>query len=285
MFGYIRIEKNELLVRDYEAYKSVYCGLCDAIGREYSFLSRFILSYDCTFYAMLLMSVHKSCDGFERKKCRFNPLKKCSYCKTSSDSLSKAAALGVILAYYKILDDIRDSKFFKRIIYKCVKPFLSHWRKKAAGRYPQLDLLAGNMLKSQLIAEQNPQCGIDMAADPTAVMLAGVLEEEAENEAQRRIYSRIGYGLGRFIYLADAVDDYEEDCKRGRFNPFNSVKENKRQVMKNNLSQSLAMTFEAYNLLDIVDFKGVLDNIILKGLPTVQTEILNKIEVKNERSI
>lgn len=276
MFGYIRIQKSELLVREYEAYKSVYCGLCRQMGRDYSRLSRFILSYDCTFYAMFLMSLSRSCKGFERKCCRFNPLKKCSYCNVKDDVLSKAAALSVILAYYKIIDDIADSGFFKRIAYKIVKPIFARWRKKAARRYPELDNLVTEMTAAQQIAEQDKNCSLDKAADPTATMLSSVLSLEAENDSQKRIYSQIGYGLGRFIYLIDAADDYEKDSKNGNFNPFINIDE-RYNVIKNNLSQALAMTYDAYNLLDLVDFKGIIDNIITKGLPTVQNEILTKI--------
>lgn len=56
MFGYLQIQKSELLVRESEAYKAVYCGLCRQMGKDYSVFTRFTLSYDCTFYAMLLMS-------------------------------------------------------------------------------------------------------------------------------------------------------------------------------------------------------------------------------------
>ena len=126
MFGYIKIHKEELLVREYEAYKSVYCGLCKKMGREYSFLSRFILSYDSTFYAMFLMSQNYKCTGFEIKRCTCNPLKKCTFCKGGEEALSKAAALSVILAYYKLVDDINDSEFFKRTLIKIVKPIFSY---------------------------------------------------------------------------------------------------------------------------------------------------------------
>ena len=284
VFGYIKIYKGDLLVREYEAYKSVYCGLCRQMGKEYSFLSRFLLSYDCTFYALFLMSLKRSCKGFEKGRCRFNPLKGCGFCKCEDDALSKASAVNIILSYYKILDDIDDGGFFKRVLLKTVKPLLSHWRKKAMKRYPAFDRLAENMLNSQRKAEQNPECGLDMAADPTAEFLASVLEIEGSGK-ESRIYRQIGYGLGRFIYLADAVDDFNKDSKSGNFNPFNMYEENRLDVMKNNLSQSLAMTFEAYNLLDLVDFKGIIDNVILKGLPAVQSEIIKKFEVEYERPV
>ena len=284
MFGYIRIQKSELLVREYDAYKSVYCGLCKQMGRDYSVLSRFILSYDCTFYAVFLMSLRRSCGGFDKGRCRFNPLKKCDFCKCEDDALSKAAALSVVLAYYKLEDNINDSGFFKRLGCRMVRPFFSRWRKKALKRYPELDEYARDMMTAQEKAEQNPECGLDLAADPTATMLANVMALEAENEAQDRIYRQIGYGLGRFIYLIDAADDFNDDMKSGSFNPFRNT-ENRFEVMDNNLSQALAMVFDAYNLLNLVDFKGITDNIILKGLPSVQAEILRKVKVNYEKSV
>ena len=33
MFGYLQVQKSELLVREYDAYKSVYCGLCKQLGK------------------------------------------------------------------------------------------------------------------------------------------------------------------------------------------------------------------------------------------------------------
>lgn len=249
------------------------------MGKDYSLFSRFILSYDCTFYAMFLMSLHRSCTGFENKHCRFNPLKKCSYCKTQSDSFSKAAALSVISAYYKLIDNIQDSSFFKRTVYKMVKPIFSHWCKKAAKLYPEINEIVKTMSQQQFKVEKNPDCHLDMACDPTAHMLASLLELEGNDEKEKRVYSQLGYGIGRWIYLIDATDDYDQDLKKGNFNPFNSYKENLDQIMKNNLSQSLAMAYDAYNLIDIVDFKGIIDNIITKGMPSVQAEILNNRKV------
>ncbi len=265
-------------MREYDAYKSVYCGLCKRMGKDYSFLSRFILSYDCTFYAIFLMSLRSSCKGFENGRCRFNPLKKCMFCQCGDDALSKAAALSVILAFYKLEDNISDSGFLKRLGCKLVRPFFARWRKKAAERYREIDEFARNMMDAQSEAEKNPECGIDAAADPSAAMLSNVLCLEAVDEISERLYRQIGYGLGRFIYLIDALDDYDDDVKSGGFNPIKNLGQDKFEVMNNNLSQALAMVFDAYNLLDTVDFKGITDNIILKGLPSVQAEIIRKVK-------
>ena len=272
-------------MREYEAYKSVYCGLCKQLGKDYSVFSRFILSYDCTFYAVFLLSLKRSCTGFKDGRCRFNPFKKCKFCQCGGDALSKAAALSVILSFYKLEDNISDSGFLGRLGCKIFRPFFSRNRKKAAQRYPEIDEYAAEMMRAQLEAERAPGCGIDMAADPTALMLAKVFSLEAENDSQKRIYYQIGYGLGRFIYLIDAADDYNDDLKSGSFNPFKNTDQDKYELMNNNLSQALAVIFDAYNLLELVDFKGIIDNVILRGLPSVQAEITRKVKINNEKSV
>lgn len=285
VFGYVRIQKSELLVREYDAYKSVYCGLCKQLGKDYSVFSRFILSYDCTFYAVLLMSLRRSCSGFKDGRCRFNPLKKCKFCQCGDDALSKAAALSIILSFYKLEDNIKDGGFFKKLGCGIIRPIFARRRKKAAKRYPEIDSFAAEMMTAQADAESSPDCSLDLAADPTATMLSNVMALEAEDETKERIYRQIGYYLGRFIYLIDAADDYSDDIKSGSFNPFKSIENNRFEVMNNNLSQALAMIYDAYNLLDLVDFKGIIDNIIMRGLPLVQAEVTRKVKVNYEKSV
>lgn len=287
MFGYLQIQKSELLVREYEAYKSVYCGLCKQMGKDYSFLTRLSLSYDCTFYAMLLMSLYRSCSGFDNGRCRFNPLKKCSYAHCQDNSLSKASAFSVISVYYKLVDDIQDSKFFKRIIIHIIKPFFSHWHKKAKKNYPGLEGCVEKMMQMQNEVEQSENPSIDAAAHPTAVMLSSVLRLEAKDEITGRVLGEFGYHIGRWIYLIDAADDYEKDIKNGGFNPFAFAKtENVKETMNNTLNQCLARAYDAYQLLNIKDFKGILDNMMLYGFPSKQNAVIfGQQEVKYDRSI
>ena len=287
MFGYLRIQKSELLVREYEAYKAVYCGLCKQLGKDYSFLTRMILSYDCTFYAMLLMSLERSCKGFYNGRCKCNPLKKCQYARCESDSYSKAAAFSVISAYYKLLDDLSDSGFFKRLLVRIIKPFFKRWHKKAVKRYPKLDPPVEKMMHAQRDVEAREAPGIDAAAHPTAEMLATVLSLEALDEGQRRIFYEFGYQLGRWIYLIDAADDLEKDKKRGNFNPFKNIAQEELLGYEAAvLSQSLARAYDAYNLITFIDFKGIFDNMMLYGFPSKQNAVIYRDEEeKNEQSI
>lgn len=286
MFGYLQIHKDELKVKEYEAYKSVYCGLCKQLGRDYGFLTRLILSYDCTFYAILLMSLKRSCTGFSDGRCKFNPLKKCKFADCKDNAYSKASALSVISAYYKVVDDIDDSGFFKRIALKIAKPFFGRRQKKAARRFPEIENIVSEMMKNQKAAENDELVTIDKAANPTAKMISDLAALEGGNDLQKRVLSEFGYQIGRWVYLIDAADDYEKDKKSGNFNPFIKADINDKDYINSVLSQSLARAYDAYNLLDIIDFKPIINNMMLYGFPNKQNAVLNnRQEVKNEQSV
>ena len=146
MFGYVRPFKGEMLVKEYDAYKGVYCQLCRALGRYYGPLMRMTLSYDCTFYALLALNQRDAQMRAERRRCTCNPLKKCTYvCPKNGDAYAescfhKAAALSVIMTAYKFRDNIEDESAVKslgaRFLYalsrralKKRRPIFRLWRK------------------------------------------------------------------------------------------------------------------------------------------------------------
>ena len=97
VFGYIKANKPELKIKEFEAYKAVYCTLCKRLGKDYGFLSRVTLCYDFTFLAMLNMALKDGYPSYEQKRCTFNPLKKCNYCKNTDDFEMPAAAAMILL--------------------------------------------------------------------------------------------------------------------------------------------------------------------------------------------
>ena len=111
MFGYVKAYKPELRIKEFEFYKAVYCSLCRDLGKKYGIVSRFSLSYDFTFLALLQMSLVGGCAPTERKRCVCNPLKKCNYlCSGGLPEMPIAAA--EIMLYSKLNDNIADEGFF-----------------------------------------------------------------------------------------------------------------------------------------------------------------------------
>lgn len=301
MFGYIRPHKSELLVREYEQYKGIYCSLCRQLGKSYGIASRLTLSYDCTFYAMLLLAMGAECPGFHSGRCVVNPLKKCTYCSAGENELIAASALSVLMTYHKIKDDIDDSGFFGKLRGYLLLPLAASARKKAARDFPQMDASVSAAMEQQKAAETSENPGIDFCAEPTAHMLQQVFEMAAnvnigEENAQSRVLRQVGYYLGRWVYLIDAADDLERDMKSNSFNPFviqyhldkcatqeeiGKARESANSALNSTLSQLNA----AFNILDLQYFGPILENVITKGLPEIQKELLFKKEKTNVRSL
>ena len=96
-------------------------------------------------------------------------------------------------------------------------PYANHIFKKAKKNNPVIAEKLGDLMKKQALAEKNG-AGLDEAADASATMLAEMVSSDIEcsdNEALKRL----GYYLGRWVYIADAADDCEDDLKSGSFNP------------------------------------------------------------------
>lgn len=279
MFGYVRIDKGELKVKEYDTYKAVYCSLCKKLGRSYGFLSRLTLSYDFTFLALLNMSLKDGCGGFEKKRCAFNPLKKCSYCKDMSD-IDMPAAAAMIMMYYKLLDNISDEKGLKKIGYIFLKPMFSRAHKKAARLYPDINDIVSDYIKEQDAVESSDSSELDRACDPTAKALSKIFMLCSDDVSQKRVLQRIGYCIGRYIYILDAACDLEDDIKSGSYNVFKanaggSVKEYAAERARPQLYFCINEAAKAFELLDIKKYKPILGNIIYSGLEeTFKKELL-----------
>lgn len=264
MFGYIKAYKPELRIKEWEMYKAVYCSLCRQLGRQYGLFTRFTLSYDFTFLALLEMSLKETSVLTERKCCSFNPLKKCNYCKNVDDELTFASTAAIILLYYKLLDNIDDEKGIGKIKYLLLKPMFSTAFKKAERKNKDLSEIIRKYFENQKEAEIS-LANIDVAADPTAIMLGEVFKMCSENEFDKRALERLGYCMGRYIYILDAAVDLPKDIKKGNFNPLRE-KENYKKYATVQLNLCIEEMIKAFELLNICKLKNVLGNIIYLGL-------------------
>lgn len=278
MFGYVTVDKSEMLGKDFDKYKAIYCSLCKQLGKEYTFLSRFILSYDCTFYAVLALALSTDCPGFCTGRCKFNPLKKCNYLKSGELFLSKAAALSVVSVYFKLIDNIVDGNIFQKIGCYVLLPFFKVFSNKARKIHPHIYSAVESMSKAQFDTESDNSCNIDKAAQPTADMLAALISDLSTNDEQRRIYHNFGYFLGKWIYLCDAAADFDDDIKSGGFNPYviayGDDKQPNIDFINESLNHCLSEMYLSYNLMKFNRFESIVDNVLVYGLPKKQRSIL-----------
>ena len=294
MVGYVRLFKPSITMGEYEQYKGIYCTLCKRLGKRYGVLSRFTLSYDMTFLALLQMALEEKDADFCPSRCSFNPTKRCLKAKNTA-AIDRAADIGTVLAYYKLKDTLADEGWGKKIGAWCALPFAKAAHKKAQKRVPAIDGAVAAMMAAQAEVERSKNASIDRAAEPFALLLQTLAADTAADDTQRRVLERFGYCLGRWVYLMDAVDDLAEDLTKGRYNPYigarslqqgdaDGVKE-ARAYSLYTLNACLAECKAAYDLLEIRRFDGILRNILEQGMPHAQQRVIAGEEEKHERSL
>jgi hypothetical protein len=285
MFGYIKPYKPELKIREYEQYRGVYCSLCKQLGKRYGVLLRFSLSYDMTFFSILMMALSPDCIQFRKSRCNYNPTKKCLQCEQQSE-LTYTADLSALLFYYRCLDIFADESFFKTVPLRLLFPMVRSYYKRAAKRQPIADALISSMMHTQRELEAQKTASVDAAAEPFAKLLQSLFEQLSDDENQKTVLSRLGYCLGRYIYLADAADDMIKDGKKGRYNPFifsrrvnvSDVKmvQETQVYCLDVLRNCQAECILAYQQLTVYRFDGILHNILKEGITDVIAKLYDK---------
>ena len=264
MFGYVTIYKPELKIKEYEAYKGVYCTLCKEMGKEYGLLSRFLLSYDGAFYVMYKLGLSKDNINVTNSRCTFNPCKKCMKITCDSDVYKLASTITVVLAYFKLVDNLHDSKFFKKVLLYLLLPYFSFLKNKAKKKYPEIFKTIEDGIKLQFEIEQEENPSPDKSADPTAKMLS-YLFAFGECGEQKEKAERFGYQLGRAVYFLDAFDDYNDDIKEKSFNPFKNTEDIVNEATIS-INLSVGVLTEIFKTHEIENFSSIIENIVYDGL-------------------
>lgn len=285
MLGYIRAHKPEMKFKDYELYKGVYCTLCKSLGKRYGFLSRFILSYDFTFFAMVRMAVRGQCPGFRESHCSFNPAKKCLDCNRDNEDIAYTADVTILMMYHKLRDNIADSKFLKRFFCRLLMPYVKHLYKKACKRVGDISKVLETQMARQQVIEKNNGT-LDEAADPSAVMLSELLAHNIECNDMEAL-RKFGYMVGRWVYITDAVNDCEDDIKDGSFNPLKKrfSDENFKEYCKEMMDLTIGEAILCYKRLKIFRFDDILRNILYDGVYSVTLKVTKGEDAENEKSV
>jgi hypothetical protein len=175
----------------------------------------------------------------------------------------------MILTYYKVKDDLSDKGFLSKARALLLLPFASSARKKAlslGGEAEKIDLAAKRMVEEQKAVEERKSPLSDEAAEPTAKFLSEIMTLGGKEE-NKRILERFGYLLGRYIYLCDALDDLEDDVKKGNYNPFvASGKDWSWEDWEQVLVLCMQRCATYFEKLPLVQDKVILDNILYSGV-------------------
>ena len=289
MFGYVKPYTNELRVLENEVYKGIYCGFCKQLGNKYGFFSRFVLNYDFAFMALLSAAISDEEIEFKKEVCIAHAFSKRNCCK-SERYFEFPCAASLLMLKYKLIDNFNDNSFKEKLISRLAYPFLFFSIRKAAKNYPDLDFLMKNMTENQRKCESLKESSIDVACEQTALALSKIFLGlyDGNSESQKRVLERLGYLLGRFVYMIDAADDLQHDLKTGDYNPF-ILKYNPKNIddiinIIDKVSPSIYLTIgeitKTFELLEIKRFKGIVQNIFCLGLKNSIDNVIIRYKTK-----
>ncbi|MCI5628312.1 MAG: DUF5685 family protein [Clostridiales bacterium] len=272
MFGYVRINKMDLTFREYENYKGYYCGLCKYLKENHGEISRIGLNYDITFLIVILSAIYKPKTNIFEEVCLVSPFKRKK--KLINDITEYAASMNILLTYYKLEDNLLDDKGVKDILaYNLYKSKL----KMAHKKYPHKSQIIKEQMKILNQLEKNKEYNIDKVSNTFGELMGEIFaykKDKYEDDLRR-----IGFNIGKYIYILDAYEDLNEDYKKGRYNPFMEYI-NKREELKIRvdrlISISLGLLASSIDRLNLQVNRGIIENIVYSGVYLRYKNILEK---------
>ena len=279
MFGYVKPIIPELKVKEFELYKAAYCGLCRTMEKKTGCLSKMTLNYDFVFLVLLRKVAQKRTGEVKMRRCIAHPLKRRPMLEID-DSLEYCAKTSVMLTKLKLKDNVNDTHGFKKILARIVALVSLFFKKTDKSLLALESELKGCIDKLGALEKTNTD-SIDAVADTFGELLGKVASYGLE-EKEAQLCAKIGYHLGKWIYIIDAIDDLEDDKKTGSFNPIANafgaqIGDFEKNMLKTGLMIELDELSKALCALDFSshrDVEGVLKNTIYLGMVKSTEDIL-----------
>lgn len=272
MFGYVVVNEPELKIKDHKKYKGVYCGLCQTLKHKYGPFGQMCLNNDMTFMAMMHMSLYEGEYPLKERnyRCKLHPTKKMRICE--NEHLDYAADMTLLLRYYLARDHWKDDRKLTALAQMQIL------RKKVyaiSKRYPRQHRAVKNYVYRLEAAERSKEKDLDKLAGLTGQMLGEIFDWK--EDVWSEMLKKVGFYLGKYIYIMDAYEDLEKDIKKGSFNPLKYYMndpefEDKLLGMLDLMMADCAHHFEELPLdMDV----EILRNILYAGIWSKYTKIRN----------
>lgn len=278
MFGYVVMNKPEIKFKDFDLYRSFYCGLCRELKDRYGISGQISLTYDMTFVVILLSALYEPPTRKGTTRCIIHPVRKQPVRRNAVTGY--AADMNVLLTYHKCRDDWEDEKKAMALGYSKV---LQGKVRKLDKKYPEKSRRIRELLKELSEMEKAGEQDIDKMSG----CFGRIMEEifAWKQDVWEISLRRMGFFLGKFIYLLDAYDDVEEDVKNKDYNPFAEkyTMEGFEGEVRQILMMMMAETCREFEKLPIIKYGDILRNILYSGVWCRFEEVSRKRREEREK--
>jgi hypothetical protein len=265
MFGYVTICEPELKVKDLRKYKAYYCGLCQELKEAYGAVGQMTLTYDMTFVIVLLTSLYESQTELTEHRCKVHPVKKQKMLR--NEITQYGADMNILLTYYKLADDWIDEKSIRSLL---GNGFLRKRAREVIRRYPRQSKAIRRSLRELSKCEQQNSMDLDKTAGCFGELMAELFVYKRDMWEER--LRKIGFYLGKFIYLMDAYEDFETDKRKNAYNVFRVQRKEDMQnldtFVKLLLTSMMSECAKSFERLPILMHADILRNVLYSGVWT-----------------
>jgi len=259
------------------------------LDQKFGHFSRMFLSYDITFFTLLLHAFSHKDFVYRYESCIIHPIKK-RRVKNPGRLEELAADITVYLAQKKIEDNISDEKHLKRIFYQMMAAAPLKWKRTKPLLNDSINKLFDELEKTEKLKIG----GIDQTSNDFGQILGEVLAYSSEKLSIKlpKQARKLGFLMGKLIYLLDAYEDLEGDLRNWNYNPF--IYENKEIILSCEQKEEAAKrihTKEKWRLRLLLDhiyysfsflrdslsvYRSEIDGIISKSLPAMVYRVIEE---------
>ena len=223
MFGYLKPFQDELKYKYVKEYKKYYCSVCNGLKREFGVIYSGFLNYEVVYLYLFIEGITGKSQGYEYNgRCPLNPFYKFKM-NINQKILDYVCFINYYLAIKKVEDNCLDEK---NILYKGLYLFLTSRKKfrRKSQEYSEVKSLLDEEMNVFNSLEKKSGAAFDELASSMGRVLEIIVKyylkmENIGDETERDQALKISFHLGELIYLLDAIEDYDDDIKKGIFNP------------------------------------------------------------------
>lgn len=222
MIGYMRPIKGEFNSEQRKTYQAIYCGLCRKLKYQHGFLGALTLNYEIVDMLLLIDSLRNDEPERIKMSCSISPLIWRDMMGINEYHYIMAAEMAMIIVNLEIQDNVEDENRMKdKVLLSVSNHKMQKVIKQSENVYAELkdDYLV--YMRNENKALQN-LCGFESVVE-TCGRISGTmgrLLSEVAGVEEINAIEKIMNIWGKWVYLVDATDDYFEDIKSNRFNPW-----------------------------------------------------------------
>jgi hypothetical protein len=270
-------------------YRAHFCGLCNVLRHDYGLWARGLINRDSTFLALLGASLGPEMPATTPATC-CNPWAAPRDLFQSGATVRYAGAVTLCGLTAKLDDDAEDESGPRRWLAVVGRRALDESTAKAVGLLHSLDFPVGGVMRS--LREDSTQGGaaltLEEAARPTCHAYGEIVAHPGRlaglEASMVKALRDIGAHLGFLIYAQDAWEDWEQDRRRGRFNPLHSFPklEERRAALLPPVTQALASLRSSFGTLTLHRNRDLLSSMLVEGSEDSVQRLFHIKKVKGE---